>query len=75
MLGFCSHCHLEGTVWRYRIWTVGLRFMDAGCFERLAKMGLDVEPVTTADPREADMGIAWRRSGSKAMVRRWLGAA
>lgn len=61
MDGFCSQCFQSGTVWRYRVWTQGLRWMHAPCFERLVAMGLDIQPVTAVEPRQSDRGRSARR--------------
>lgn len=74
MNGFCSHCAQPGTVWRFRIPEVGLRYLMADCAERLAAMGLHIEPVTIEDPRQVDRRPARVLTGIQGGLR-WLRAA
>ena len=69
MNGHCSHCRIEGTVWRYRLALVGLRYLDADCAERLSAMGMDITPVTVADPRDLDQGYRARRAAPNHGIR------
>lgn len=61
MTGHCTHCRTEGIVWRYRLAMVGLRYLDRECADRLTAMGMDITPVTDADPRDLDRGYRARR--------------
>lgn len=68
MTGHCSHCRQPGIVWRYRLAAVGLRYLDPDCAERLSAMGMDITPVTDADPRDLDRGYQARREASRALL-------
>lgn len=63
--GWCSHCRQPGIVWRYRLAMVGLRYLDRACADRLAGMGMNITPVTAADPRDLDRGYRARREASR----------
>ena len=45
MTGRCAHCHQQGTVARYRLAMVGLRYLDADCAARLDALGMHIVPV------------------------------
>lgn len=59
--GYCNHCRRPGLVFRYRVADLGLRYFHADCRARLNAMGLHTVPVTDADPRDTDRGLAARR--------------
>jgi hypothetical protein len=74
MNGTCLHCGETGTLWRYRLADVGLRWLLPACFERLSAMGLCIEAVTS-EPRSGDRRSEDRGGRRASDVRsglRWL---
>lgn len=76
MNGYCANCPDYGEVYHYRIIGLGLRYLDAKCIAWMQAAGMEIQPVTDADPRRPVRGKreVWTRlvrlieTGKRAIV-------